>query len=473
MRKILFFLWILVGFFACKDDDENGFDVPVEFRKVAFDPVPGGAVMRYRLPDNMDIFGVRARYSDAYGRQLVKEGTYLTDTLLLTGFAEARTDVPVRLTFLNSNLKESAPLEMAFNTADAATVALFDNLTVNPFWGGFNVTYTSPSVVEGTVHVFYVGINPSTKQEDNILMGSYPIVEGGDTLNFELKQALDELKVVIRTDDFEGNMVKTQIYEGIAALTMEMLSPDQFTFSFPPMLAIEDEAHEIGVKYLFDGKKKGANYRKNYQKGGNDRYKFGTWVAGPNAFGERFIIDFGTPKVPAMLRGDAFLYHGNTYPYPNPDWPDPTMDMFVANLWNAVYTSRLPAKIKVYGTNAANPENVPLSECSVLYVLDEDPGWSNFYRNAWCRYSDYGQGPAYGTITPFRNEDDNVFNAAEPISLEMKCNYYNEAYRYVFFIVEDTWMSRRWQGDYPYGFEENASEYITFDELEVFVKEEN
>lgn len=207
--------------------------MPVEFRKVAFDPVPGGAVMRYRLPDNMDIFGVRARYSDAYGRQLVKEGTYLTDTLLLTGFAEARTDVPVRLAFLNSNLKESAPLEMAFNTADAATVALFDNLTVNPFWGGFNVTYTSPSVVEGTVHVFYVGINPSTKQEDNILMGSYPIVEGGDTLNFELKQALDELKVVIRTDDFEGNMVKTQIYEGIAALTMEMLSPDQFTFSFP------------------------------------------------------------------------------------------------------------------------------------------------------------------------------------------------------------------------------------------------
>lgn len=115
-QKILFFLLILVAFVACKDDDENGFDVPVEFRKISFDPVPGGAVMRYKLPDNMNIFGVRARYKDAYGRQLVKEGTYLTDTLLLNGFAEARTNEPVQLTFLNNNLKESAPLEKTFST---------------------------------------------------------------------------------------------------------------------------------------------------------------------------------------------------------------------------------------------------------------------------------------------------------------------------------------------------------------------
>ena len=255
-QKILFFLLVLVAFVACKDDDDNGFDVPVEFRKISFDPVSGGALMRYRLPADLSIFGVRARYKDAYGRELVKEGTYLTDTLLLSGFAEARTGELVQLTFLDNNLKESAPIEMTFDTQDAATVALFDNLTVNPFWGGFNVTYTSPNIVEGTVHIFYVGTNPTTKEEDNILVGSFPILEGGDTLNFELKQALDELKVVVRTDDFEGNQVKMKIYEGIDALAMEMLSPDQFAFSYPSDLKIEDEPHEIGVKYLFDGKKK-------------------------------------------------------------------------------------------------------------------------------------------------------------------------------------------------------------------------
>lgn len=62
--------------------------------------------------------------------------------------------------------------------------------------------------------------------------------------------------MVVRTDDFEGNQVKMQIYEGIDALAMEMLSPDQFTFSFPPALQIEDEPHEIGVKYLSMGKRR-------------------------------------------------------------------------------------------------------------------------------------------------------------------------------------------------------------------------
>ena len=471
MRKILFLLLAFFGFMGCSDDEDVGFDVPVEFRKISFEPVPGGAVMRYRLPDNMDIFGIRACYTDAYGRQLVKEGTYLADSLLLNGFAEAQTDQPVRLTFLNNNLEESAPIEMTFSTEASAPVALFDNLSVNPFWGGFNVMYKSPDVVEGTVHIFYVGINPLTKQEDNILIGSYPILEGGDTLNFELKQALDELVVVVRTDDFEGNVVKTQTYSEIDALAMEQLSPDKFTFTFSDEFRIEDEEHQIGVKYLFDGQKKGANYRKNCQQG--SKYKFGTFVAGPYAFNERFVIDFGTPKVPAMLRGDAFLYHGWSYPYANPSWPDPTLDMFVCDLWNAVYTSRLPAKIKVYGTNAADPQSVPLNECTQLYALDESPYWHNFYQNAWCRFSDYDRGPGEWVKDAYKDKDDKTFEAADPISLEMKCNYFGEAFRYVFFIVEDTWMSNRWTTYYPNGYEENAKEYITFDELEVFVKKEN
>ena len=469
MKKILFLLPVFFIFLACSEDDKVGFDVPVEFRKISFQPIPGGAVMRYKLPDNMDIFGVRVRYRDAYGRQLVKEGTYLTDTLLLNGFAEARTNELVRLTFLNSKLEESVPLEMTFNTTDAATVALFDNLSVTPFWGGgFSIIYTSPTNVEGTVHIFYVGINPATKREDNILLGSYPIQEGGDTLSFELKQALDELKVIVRTDDFDGNMVKMQTYEGIESLTMEMLSPDQFKFFFPEELAIEDEAHQIGVKYLFDGQKKGANYRKNYQQ--KDFYKYGTFVAGPYAFNERFIIDFGSPKVPAMLRGDAFLYHG--FYYPNPEYPTSSMDMFVANLWHGVYISRLPAKIKVYGTNAADPAKVPLGECTVLYTLDEDPKWANFYDKAWCRYSDYPSGPVDYLKDAFKEKDNKAFDEADPISLEMKCNYFGEAFRYVFFIVEDTWMSNNKSYMYPNGYEENVREYITFDELEVFVKEE-
>lgn len=472
--RILTWMFLLGCLAACKDEEETGFDVPVEFRKIAFEPVPGGAVMRYSLPGNMDIFGVRARYKDAYGRELVKEGTYLTDTILLTGFAQAQTDVPVQITFFNNRMEESLPKSMTFSTQPAATVALFERLSVNPFWGGFNVTYTSPSVVEGFIYVYYEGINPTTKQLDNILIGSYAIQEGGDTLNFELKQDVNKLNVTVRTDDFDGNRVMEKTYPDIPALSMEMLAPEKFDFfASQKGLIMEDEEHAFGKAYLFDGKKKGANYRENVKKGSQSRYKYGTFVAGPDAFGERFIIDFKTPRIPAMLRGDAFLYHGYSYPYANSSRPDPNIDQVVAKVFSGVYTSRLPSKIAVYGTNAEDPKTVDIEQCVLLYKLDEEANWSNFYSNAWCRLSDYGNGPAYEEVRPYNGQSDEVFEAADPISLEMKCNYTGEAFRYVFFIVEDTWPSYRNPNKNPNGAEENPYEYITFDELEVFVKMEN
>ena len=56
--------------------------------------------------------------------------------------------------------------------------------------------------------------------------------------------------------------------------------------------------------------------------------------------------------------------------------------------------------------------------------------------------------------------------------MDMKCNFFGEAFRYVFFVVEDTWTSNNQGWMYPNGCEENLMEYITFDELEVFVKKE-
>ena len=71
IKRIAFFFLVIAGLFSCKDDDNIGFDVPVEFQSISFKPVPGGAVMHYVLPDDLDIFGVRARYTNAYGEQLV------------------------------------------------------------------------------------------------------------------------------------------------------------------------------------------------------------------------------------------------------------------------------------------------------------------------------------------------------------------------------------------------------------------
>ena len=51
IKRILFFFLVIAGIVSCKDDDNIGFDVPVEFPSISFKPVPGGAVMHYVLPD--------------------------------------------------------------------------------------------------------------------------------------------------------------------------------------------------------------------------------------------------------------------------------------------------------------------------------------------------------------------------------------------------------------------------------------
>ena len=460
MQKILFLIMAFACLLACNDEDEIGFDVPVEFRKdLEFRPIPGGAVMKYYLPRNADIFGVRVRYNDVRGMQVLKEGTYLTDSLQLLGFNEAQENVPASVSFFNNNMVESAPMEVYFSTEDSAPVAFFDSLTVTPFWGGFSVVYRSPETVNGMAHVFYIGTNPLTHEPDSILMMSTPIVEGGDTLNFQLQQKQESTTVVVRTEDYRGYRVKQEIFEGLPCLYMDTLTPADFDFKFTGKV-VENSEYQFGTQYLFDGDKKGKNYRNNRLNG--DAYKYATFMAGPQAFGERFIIDLREERIPAAVRLYAFLNYETSWPQSGAygkDYPP-----LLIEIWNRAYKTKLPCKVKLYGTNE-NPETVDLASCARLYDLDWETG-RLAYRESWAQNTDdisYSKGDNMMTVT------EAELDAADPVCLEMLCNYTGEAYRYLIFVVEDTFDG---VGMFLIDEEQNGQEYITFNELEVSVKAE-
>lgn len=61
------------------------------------------------------------------------------------------------------------------------------------------------------------------------------------------------------------------------------------------------------------------------------------------------------------------------------------------------------------------------------------------------------------------------YAAVQPVVLEMLCNYSGETYRYLIFVVEDTFNGEAF---YESGTDYNTREYISFNELEVCVKAE-
>lgn len=454
-------------FFACKDDDGGDFNVPVEFRKVEFRPIPGGAVMKYYVK-NSDVYGVRVRYRDAWGELCTREGTYLGDSLLLTGFTEARRDVPAQVSFFNRSLVESEAIDMTFDTENSATVALFDSLHVQEYWGGFSVTYTAPEVVSGMVHVFYLGTNPLTGLSDSILVSSTPIKEGGDTLNFQMSQVMDKTDVVVRTDDFSGKRVKLEVYKDLPCLSMDTLKfGEDFRFEFGGNTVISSE-YGLGVDYLFDGDKLGVEFRRNRQAGNN--YKYNTFVAGPNAFYDkatgdrnRFIVDLGSERVPAAVSVYAFLNYHTNWPINSPHMSVTFPDL-LADIWHGYYQSRLPAKAKLYGTND-DPKTVDLSSCTLLSELDDEP--TNF-SNSWATRTDSWEGKGWNE--DWLQGDENELLAADPVVMRMLCNYEaGRKFRYLILVVTDTYGVRN---AIDFEVEQNTREYVSFNEMEVCVKAE-
>lgn len=467
IRKILFLLVLFSGFFACKEDEELRFDVPVEFRKVHFSPVAGGAVMRYYV-DNPDVYGVRVCYNDAWGELRTREGSYLGDSLMLTGFTEARQNVPARVSFFNRGMVESEAIEMTFNTENSATIALFDSLKVQEFWGGFSIGYTAPELVSGMVHIFYLGTNPMTGQPDSILVSSTPIKGGGDTLNFQMTQVMETTDVVVRTDEFEGKRVKLQVYKDMPCLSMDTLkfAEGDFKFEFTGTTTT-NPTYGIGEEFLFDGDKQGIGYRRNRAAG--DVYKYNTYMVGPNAFysedekqKNRFIIDLGEEKVPAAVSLYAFLNYQTNWPA---EGMSVTWSEFLMEIWSGVYYTRLPAKAKLYGTNA-DPKTVDLSTCSLLYTLDDDP--DNVWDSWATRTDSRGSMGTAGWKEDWSQGDEKDVMAAEPVILKMLCNYTGAKYRYLIFVVTDTY-------NYKNKFNKvgnKSREYVTFNEMEVCVKAE-
>ncbi len=444
MKRIAIFL-LLLACWGCKDS-EPVFDISIS--DVAFDikPVAGGAVIHYKLPANADIYAVEAHYRDYSGKELTSSGTYANDSLILYGFREATQDVPVTVTLMNFKKQVSKPIHLTFDTYDSGPIVYFENVQVRPNWDGFMVITDNPQNSNGMAHFFYLGTNPLDGLMDTLEVQSMPIRPGKDTLLFSLQQKRDFNTIFIRTEDVRGYRVKQVEYKNVEAYKRKKaVWPTDFEFLDPKNKSVEDEEYKLGIKYLFDGDTKGVQGYKDADTYGYS--KPSTFLAGPDAVGAPFIIDLKTPTIPAACRFYAF--RSTNVIWPSMKATSPTK---YAPVWNNIYITKLPCKLAIYASNNKDDDQ----SWVLLRKFEQD--YKTPIRERWME-------AAYNAATEPKNLKD--LEAADPVYLDLTFPANPDTYRYLKIVVNDMFHN----ATNSVVNDMNPARYVSFHELEVFVKE--
>ncbi|WP_181981228.1 DUF4959 domain-containing protein [Butyricimonas virosa] len=427
MKNIILLLVLVFVFLSCQDD-EQGFDVMVSDVEIEFNEIAGGAVMRYHIPNNSEIFSIQAEYQNDFGEKVLKQGSYLNDSIILDGFTASRSEVPVHLSLRNERNEVSSAIQMSFNTHASASYAFFEQAEIRPYWDGFMLIYETPRYVDGYANVFYMGTNPMTQKLDTLLLKTFQIEGGRDTLYFPLEQVRDKNTVIVKTEDFKGHLVRQNIWNEVPAYYAEKMEPKNFKIDDPESIVFTDAASAVGWQYLFDGDTKGTQRYRSYRV----EDKEFTFVMGPRAIGKHIILDLGENKIVAKMRFYGLLATNN--------W-------FNGFIWDNCCANKLPNEVTIMGSN--HPENENSWQKVGYYkepVALSETSWA-FRVNDWA-----SRATSYEELV-----------AAAPCFMEVPFVVSEEPYRYYKIVVNSVFTAE-------YGI--NSPEYVTFHELEVYSKKD-
>lgn len=442
MKKYKLFLFLLLSFFAC-NDNESFFETSTDGLKLDSRSVPGGAMLKYSLPNNREIFSMNIRYQDTNGNPILKSCGYGGDSVLLDGFTRAQNTI-AQITLVDSYGKESKSFDFEFTTEDSAPWAFFDKLEVSNSWNGFRVSYSETAIATGMAHVFYLGKNPLTQKLDTILVESFPIDAQGDTLNLIVKQGGSKNTIIVRTEDYAGYRVRQEIFYDIESFMDEKFNVTEANFD-DGGLSLEEVNAKTSLKYLFDGDLRGRERilaPRPPQR--SPQIVIGAYLAGPNAIGHPFIIDLKEEKIPAKIRLYS-LYESASLSYSSGP------RQLLGYVWNARYRDKVPCNATVYGTN--DPANK--DGWVELGNLDQDPKMER----------PWSYTPIHQFYDPTTVED---LESRDPLFVDITLPPVNNSYRYLILVVNDTF-------DIIVGppTDYNKLKFITLMELEVYVKKES
>lgn len=450
LRYLLFGLMVC-ALWSCSDDDEafNSGLTPAAFR---FEPITGGAIMYYQMPNDPEVTGLYVRYNDAFGKPVTRSASTANDSLLLTGFNEAVSNVSAKVYLQRRDRSESQPIEVTFSTKDSGPVDFLKNVEVLSNWEGFTVRYSTPDYTEGLVNVFYLGVDPQTGAPDTVLISSFTLEEAAmdETINFKVKQTVDKPTVIIRTEDFRGNRIGEKTFDGVEFLEQTLLDPSTFKFYCEATIYQDDDYRQTDPRFLFDGDLIGESC---FDFGG-----VATFAAGPNACGPDpfpMYIDMQGNRITAGIRMYHCLFNSMS---------DQGLQ------WFGAYgdSSMMPCDVTLYAAKD-DGDDTPMEEKNMdeldwkrVSSFFQDPDLANGAR--WCPWTF----PNHG-FDGFASVEDMRANGPEFMEMVVSAAGQGDGYRYLKIVVNDCFNIIPEEDWGPFG---NEPHVITLHELEVYTKKE-
>ncbi len=159
MKKIciLFSLaWVL---FSCSEDFKHepmggtGSSAPNPVKNARVEKnIPGGAIITYDIPDNVDIQYIKAVYKTSQGIEKdVKVSSY-SNRLTIEGLGDTQ-ERKVQLYAVNRQEKQSAPTELTINPLTPPVVIIRNSLTYSADFGGFVINFENEEKEEVAISV--------------------------------------------------------------------------------------------------------------------------------------------------------------------------------------------------------------------------------------------------------------------------------------------------------------------------------
>lgn len=477
-RKLIYMSMAVAALcLASCSDDKDAVRIDLASDALQFTPAHGGAVLHYKLPNDPDVVGIHVRYNDCYNAPILRTGSVQSDSMTLVGFNEAQQNIPAEVTLQLRNGSESQPIAATFSTLDSNPITFLKTVKVNNSWNGFSMNYKVPEDAKGMFYVFYLGTNPYTHQPDTIQLDQQALNPGGDTLFYQPKQLSDKGTIVVKSEDYRGHIVGTQVYEVEPIITTKR---DGIKISYANSYESEDQ--KTGVQYLTDGDTNGWRWFESH-----DEHKFYTFVSKREAYGPEsapMYVDLGAVTMVASIRLYAYLFNYNQR-VPGktnwqPCWDDGsdcvmTSENFVGQMIHHMYFTHLPSNIDVYASKESGTStDYDNMQWEKIGKFDDDPDILQTFINYGFSFSNMPEEEIWFkgcTRYPNSGREGSAeeVEALDPRYAEISFlpDNQGEGYRYLKLVFNDWYR-------YPYNdaayFSNKLIHSLTFNELEVYTK---